>query len=246
VTPAELEAEVEKAREFDHPLAHFILATTGPSDAHVQEAARLLTDQHRDKGLFCVDVMFWPDFLALYDIHIRVFWRHYGQLILTWIHLLNEPMQLLLAASHWKHLHHKLQDITNRISALTGDLLVDDAPHALRTMERIWLHQCWFLCNEICRMKWIPPIPAMADQNEHEAANQRVEAIQREAEKFSLQVRACETAQHLEEKKRDIMLQLHSLERELGQGLAFVDNRLHGTIAKIDASLESVRSNTLA
>ena len=68
VSPAELEAEVEAARRFRPRLARFILATTGPRDAKVQERARQLSKD------FEVEVWSWqdiwpalqerPDFLA--------------------------------------------------------------------------------------------------------------------------------------------------------------------------------------
>ena len=61
VKPAELEDEVKKALEFEPPLARFILATTGDRDATVQEAARRLTDDHRKRGLFSVEVLFWEN-----------------------------------------------------------------------------------------------------------------------------------------------------------------------------------------
>lgn len=44
VTVAELDQEVEAARGFRPTLARFILATTGPRDAKVQERARELTE----------------------------------------------------------------------------------------------------------------------------------------------------------------------------------------------------------
>jgi hypothetical protein len=61
VTIKELEAEVEAAKEFKPPLANFILATTGPRDAKVQERARKLTEEHKQLGLFSVEVWSWED-----------------------------------------------------------------------------------------------------------------------------------------------------------------------------------------
>lgn len=81
VTPAELKAEVKKALTFQPPLTRFILATTGDRDAKVQEVARLLTDDHQKRGLFSVEVFFWPDFLVLYGKYPEVFRQHYEHIL---------------------------------------------------------------------------------------------------------------------------------------------------------------------
>jgi hypothetical protein len=54
VTVKEFEAEVEAAKQFNPPLANFILATTGPRDAKVQERAREFIEEHKPQGLFSV------------------------------------------------------------------------------------------------------------------------------------------------------------------------------------------------
>ena len=61
VTVAELEAEVQNALEFQPKLAKFILATSGPRDAKVQERARQITEDHQSAGLFTVEVWSWQD-----------------------------------------------------------------------------------------------------------------------------------------------------------------------------------------
>lgn len=61
VTTTELEQEVEQAKNFRPPLTTFILATTGPRDARVQERARVLSEEHKSKGLFSVEVWSWQD-----------------------------------------------------------------------------------------------------------------------------------------------------------------------------------------
>lgn len=60
LTVAELKEEVAKARKFVPKLSVFILATSGPADVAVQEAARELTDLHRQTGRFSVHVWAWP------------------------------------------------------------------------------------------------------------------------------------------------------------------------------------------
>lgn len=59
VTVKELEHEVQKAKSFKPGLSLFILATTGPADAELQQRARELTDEHRNKSLFSVEVWSW-------------------------------------------------------------------------------------------------------------------------------------------------------------------------------------------
>jgi len=64
LTPPELAEEVAAARNFVPPLSRFIIATTGPSDVHVQEAARSLTEKHVKQGLFTVEVWSWVEIWA--------------------------------------------------------------------------------------------------------------------------------------------------------------------------------------
>jgi tetratricopeptide (TPR) repeat protein len=69
VTKEELRAEVEKAKSFQPALSQFILATTGPKDAAVEQLARELTALQQAQGLFSVTVMGWEDILGLLDNH---------------------------------------------------------------------------------------------------------------------------------------------------------------------------------
>jgi hypothetical protein len=69
VTVKELEDEVKAARKFKPPLAKFILATTAPRDAKVQQRARLLTAQHKLQGLFYVEAWSWDDIWS--ELHQR-------------------------------------------------------------------------------------------------------------------------------------------------------------------------------
>jgi cellulose synthase operon protein C len=59
LTIKELRDEVEKAKTFKPRLDVFVLATTAPNDVAIQEAARELTEQHKEKGLFEVRVQGW-------------------------------------------------------------------------------------------------------------------------------------------------------------------------------------------
>lgn len=80
LTVDELRKEVEKAKEFTPPLTRFIIATTGPRDASVQQYARQFSVENQAKGLFSIDIMFWDDFLEMYDRHPSIFRQHFRTL----------------------------------------------------------------------------------------------------------------------------------------------------------------------
>jgi hypothetical protein len=65
LTEAELRKEVGKAKRFTPPLARWILATTAPKDAGIEEAARRITIENRNAGLFSVQVLGWEDLQSL-------------------------------------------------------------------------------------------------------------------------------------------------------------------------------------
>ena len=66
-----------KARKFRPALDKFILATTAPNDAALQEAARLLTDEHEAAGSFEVHVMGWDTLKQLVANDRDVVRNHY-------------------------------------------------------------------------------------------------------------------------------------------------------------------------
>ncbi len=68
----ELREEVEKAKAFRPPLDRFILATTAPNDARIQEVARELNEKNRKERLFEVDVMGWEEIKAVLNRHPRI------------------------------------------------------------------------------------------------------------------------------------------------------------------------------
>lgn len=61
----ELLAEIAKAESFSPKLDHWIFATTAPSDASLQKAARELSVERKAKGLFSVDALGWEEVQAL-------------------------------------------------------------------------------------------------------------------------------------------------------------------------------------
>jgi hypothetical protein len=68
-TVKELENELAKAERFNPSLVHWIFATTAPTDAVLQEAARKLSMDRTAKGHFPVSVLGWGDIQALLVEH---------------------------------------------------------------------------------------------------------------------------------------------------------------------------------
>lgn len=62
---SEVRAEVAKADKFSPKLDKWIFATTAPTDAALQKAARELSVARRAKGLFSVEVLGWEEIQAL-------------------------------------------------------------------------------------------------------------------------------------------------------------------------------------
>ena len=78
-TVRELEDELTKADKFEPPLAHWVFATTAPTDVALQEAARKLSVERTQKGLFPVAVLGWGDLQALLIKHRDVLERFYPE-----------------------------------------------------------------------------------------------------------------------------------------------------------------------
>lgn len=77
LTLAEVEAEIEKAENFEPKLQNFVVATTANRDAALQTELRLLSERRRAAGLFPVFVAGWNDLTALLDEHPRVATRFF-------------------------------------------------------------------------------------------------------------------------------------------------------------------------
>ena len=77
LTIAEITAELEKADTFQPKLGHWIIATTAPVDAKLQEYARKLTGVRKNAGLCSVTVYGWDDIVTLLHKHLDVTCRFY-------------------------------------------------------------------------------------------------------------------------------------------------------------------------
>jgi tetratricopeptide (TPR) repeat protein len=82
LTVGELRKEVQNARKFQPPLTKYIIATTSPRDAILQEEARKITHRHRMRGDFTVHVCAWDDVVDLLSKHDEILRRYYGTYML--------------------------------------------------------------------------------------------------------------------------------------------------------------------
>jgi hypothetical protein len=79
LTESEVEAEVQKAKNFVPKLSEFTIATTGPKDAKIEELARKITQEHLKEGLFSVDVWGWDDIKERLDDFPDIRSKYYSQ-----------------------------------------------------------------------------------------------------------------------------------------------------------------------
>ena len=129
VTPDELAEEVKAARRFTPKLASFILATTAPRDAAVQQRANQLKEQHKEVGLFTVAVWAWEDIWhelyrrkTLFERIAPIYWpRHFGAAFTS---LFNSLHQLTPPVSDFTGREGKLDELRKKVKqggvAITG------------------------------------------------------------------------------------------------------------------------------
>ena len=79
LTKKEVKAEVEKAKSFEPELSQFIIATTVPKDAKIEELARIITEEHRKSGLFSVHIWGWDDIKVRLAEFPELIEKHYPQ-----------------------------------------------------------------------------------------------------------------------------------------------------------------------
>ena len=78
VTEKELKIEVKKAKKFQPSLKRFILATTCKRDVKIQETARLISEDHKKKKLFSVEIHSWDEIKNLFDKYSKVYKKYYS------------------------------------------------------------------------------------------------------------------------------------------------------------------------
>ena len=74
-------AEINKAKLFRPALKHLTIATSAPNEAKLQEFARITSLQHRQEGIFDIDVMGWCEISARLKKHPPLLKRHYGSIL---------------------------------------------------------------------------------------------------------------------------------------------------------------------
>ena len=103
LTEQEMQGEVSKARQFQPGLSRFILITSAPPDASVQQIARSLNAQSVAEGSVAIDVLGWEDLqerLASYPDLLKMY---YPQLFAGSESELTAVFRELLQEQHREH-----------------------------------------------------------------------------------------------------------------------------------------------
>lgn len=77
LTVRELEAEVEKAKQFTPAIECFILATTSIKDISIEQRAREITAEHQKHGMFSVYAYGWRDIVEQLANHPKIIDKYY-------------------------------------------------------------------------------------------------------------------------------------------------------------------------
>ena len=82
LTKSEVEEEIQKAKNFVPSLSEFIIATTGPKDAKIEEFARKVSDDNLNKGLFSVHIWGWDDIKNnLSEDLVNIYYPNFSSLV---------------------------------------------------------------------------------------------------------------------------------------------------------------------
>jgi tetratricopeptide (TPR) repeat protein len=129
LTVGELRKEVLNARKFQPPLSKYIIATTSPRDAVLQEEARKITHRHRKSGHFTVHVWAWDDVVDLLSKHDEIFHRYYGHYMLP----PSSTHQPLFPERTMSEIIGRAKTSIGRVDTSAADIRVLSAPasHAL-------------------------------------------------------------------------------------------------------------------
>src|SRR5262249_10172207 len=80
LAPAEIQAEVDDAKQFTPPLGKYAILTTGKVSAQSQRKVREINMAHKDLGLFEVELMPWERICDLLLLHTDVQEHFYGDI----------------------------------------------------------------------------------------------------------------------------------------------------------------------
>jgi len=78
ITIADIDAEIEKAKEFKPALNKLVIATSLPKDQKVEEHVRLKSVENLEAGLFSIQICFWefferklPEYQRIFDWYLK-------------------------------------------------------------------------------------------------------------------------------------------------------------------------------
>jgi len=124
---SEVLAEIDKAENFSPKLDEWIFASTAPTDATLQKAARELSVKRRGEGLFSVDVLGWGEIQVLMADAPEVIAEFYPE------HADHLP-QVIEALRALPSLEAKLESLVDRIDS---KLLEPSNPHGHAVWETV-------------------------------------------------------------------------------------------------------------
>ncbi|WP_214083868.1 tetratricopeptide repeat protein [Methanoculleus sp.] len=78
LTEDEILQEVQKARTFTPPIVHYIILTTAPRDAKIQNFVAEISTQNQESGQFSVEIYFWDDIADLLRKNPGILRRHWS------------------------------------------------------------------------------------------------------------------------------------------------------------------------
>lgn len=67
LTPAEIDEEIDNAKEFKPDLKRLVLATTADKDVAIEEYVRIKDDENRKAGKFTIDIKSWQDIVDMLE-----------------------------------------------------------------------------------------------------------------------------------------------------------------------------------
>lgn len=97
LTKQEIDNEIKKAESFNPKLSEYIIVTTGPRDASLQEYVRFKSGENIKKGNFTISIDFWDDIeLELSEEkNIDLLYKYYGDFIVDSLKLGNSIGKLI-------------------------------------------------------------------------------------------------------------------------------------------------------
>jgi hypothetical protein len=83
LTTVEIDAEVEKALDFQPPLSEFTIATTALNDVPLQAHVDAITERHSGQGLFSVHLLGWDELCRRITNYDQLVEKHFGSITLS-------------------------------------------------------------------------------------------------------------------------------------------------------------------